>query len=152
MPGVCAYATLICISYSHCLNLATVAIGCLSHNFCLDMALKTISVTLAGASCKPKRPRVDESLVGKIVKVKYDEGTAEERWWTGVVVERVAEFSYLGSSPTIEKYRNLRKKKLLFHRQTNLTVRIRPRDVMKFTRALISYIYCNLQRPTIGVF
>ena len=33
--------------------------------------------------------------MGKTVKVKYDEGTAEERWWTGVVVERVAEFSYL---------------------------------------------------------
>ena len=38
---------------------------------------------------------MEESLVGKTVKVKYDEGTPEERWWTGVVVERVADISYL---------------------------------------------------------
>ena len=31
------------------------------------------------------------------------------------------------------------------HRQTSLTARVRPRDVMKFTRSVIPYIYCNLQ-------
>ena len=30
------------------------------------------------------------------------------------------------------------------HRQTNLTVRVRLREVMKFTRSMIPYIYCNL--------
>ena len=40
----------------------------------------------------------------------------------------------------------------LDHRQTNLTVRVRPRDVMKFTRSVIPYIYCNVQRATIGIF
>ena len=42
--------------------------------------------------------------------------------------------------------------RVLVHRQTNLTVRVRLRDVMKFTPSVIPYIYYNLQRPIIGVF
>ena len=34
--------------------------------------------SLVGASSQPKWLRVDESLVGKTVQVKYDEGTAGE--------------------------------------------------------------------------
>ena len=40
----------------------------------------------------------------------------------------------------------------LDHRQTNLIVQVRLRDVMKFTRSVIPYIYCNLQWPIIDVF
>ena len=69
--------------------------------------------SLAGASSQPKRPRVDESLVGKTVKVKYDEGTAEERWWTGVVVERVAEFSYLVFFPNDREISEFNKEEIV---------------------------------------
>ena len=37
------------------------------------------------------------------------------------------------------------------HKQTSLTVRVRPRDVMKFTRSVIPYIYCNLQHMNMGL-
>ena len=47
------------------------------------------------------------------VKVKYDEGAAEERWWTGVVVERVAEFSYLVFFPNDREISEFNKEEIV---------------------------------------
>ena len=33
-----------------------------------------------------------------------------------------------------------------------LAVQVSLRDVMKFTRSVFPYIYCNLQRPIMGMF
>ena len=42
----------------------------------------------------PKRPRLDINLVGRRVKVLYDEGTPKEKWWIGLAVEKLSKESH----------------------------------------------------------
>ena len=41
-----------------------------------------------------KRPRISPNIVGMRAKVLYDEGTPNEKWWTGVIVAKIDDSTY----------------------------------------------------------